>query len=265
MSLSQELAPYLPLLRRYARALTGTQIQGDAYVRATLEAIITAPQDFPTKLDRRLGLYRMFQQIWQSASLRESEVDQFDNGYDDIIHDRLAHVTPRSRQAFLLIAMEGFSAADTSYLINTSVDEVEALVEQAIYEIDQQNRAEVLIIEDEQIIAMDLETIVRDLGHDVIGIAVRHDEAVALAQQHRPTLILADVQLADESSGIDAVKDILRQFTVPVIFITALPERLLTGEQAEPTFLITKPFQSSTIKAAIAQALFFENEMLLVR
>ena len=60
-------------------------------------------------------------------------------------------------------------------------------------------------------------------------------------------------------SGIDAVKDILSEFSVPVIFITAFPERLLTGERPEPTFLITKPFQRSTVKAAIAQALFFDE------
>jgi CheY-like chemotaxis protein len=69
--------------------------------------------------------------------------------------------------------------------------------------------------------------------------------------------VLADIQLADGSSGIDAVKDILARLDVPVIFITAFPERLLTGERPEPTFLITKPFQRSTVKAAISQALFF--------
>ncbi|MBU2381500.1 MAG: response regulator, partial [Alphaproteobacteria bacterium] len=75
--------------------------------------------------------------------------------------------------------------------------------------------------------------------------------------RHRPGLVLADIQLADGSSGIDAVKDILKRFDVPVIFITAFPERLLTGERPEPTFLITKPFQPETVKAAISQALFF--------
>ena len=115
-----------------------------------------------------------------------------------------------------------------------------------------------LIIEDEPIIAMDIETIVRDLGHNVTGVAVTRDEAVSQARQNPPGLVLADIQLADDSSGIDAVKDILAEFSVPVIFITAFPERLLTGTRPEPTFLITKPFQRSTVKAAIAQALFFD-------
>jgi CheY-like chemotaxis protein len=107
-------------------------------------------------------------------------------------------------------------------------------------------------------IAMDIESIVRDLGHNVTGVAVTRDEAVAQARKSTPGLVLADIQLADDSSGIDAVKDILSEFSVPVIFITAFPERLLTGTRPEPTFLITKPFQRSTVKAAISQALFFD-------
>ena len=168
-------------------------------------------------------------------------------------------MTPLSRQALLLTAMEGFTPEDTAYLIEVDADEVEALVAEALAEIEKQTRARVLIIEDEPIIAMDIETIVRDLGHDVTGVAVTRDEAVALAMEDRPGLVLADIQLADDSSGIDAVKDILAEFEVPVIFITAFPERLLTGERPEPTFLITKPFQRSTVKAAISQALFFDQ------
>lgn len=260
MSLGQELAPHLPFLRRYARALTGTQAHGDAYVRATLEAIVAAPEDFPRDVDPRLGLYSTFQRIWDSTNF-EDDVDEgdFSQLNEGIAQARLAHITPLSRQALLLIAMEGFTPEDAGYLIGVSAQEVDQLVADALEEIERQTRARVLIIEDEPIIAMDLETIVRDLGHDVVGVAVTRDEAVSEALSTRPGLVLADIQLADDSSGIDAVKDILAEFNVPVIFITAFPERLLTGERPEPTFLITKPFQRSTVKAAIAQALFFDT------
>lgn len=260
MSLGQQLAPHLPFLRRYARALTGSQNHGDAYVRAALEAIVDAPDQFPRDVDPRLGLYRTFQAIWSSANLDEQDLVE-SRGSDvpeAIAQARLATVTPRSRQALLLTSMEGFSNEDAAYLIETTPGEVESLVGEALAEIERQTRADVLIIEDEPIIAMDIETIVRDLGHDVTGVAVTRDEAVAQARARRPGLVLADIQLADDSSGIDAVKDILSEFSVPVIFITAFPERLLTGERPEPTFLITKPFQRSTVKAAIAQALFFD-------
>jgi DNA-directed RNA polymerase specialized sigma24 family protein len=261
MSLGQQLAPHLPFLRRYARALTGSQSEGDHYVRATLEAIVAAPEEFPRDVDPRLGLYRTFQAIWGSTHRdNRAEPDASPSSeHEAVARRRLARIAPLSRQALLLTAMEGFTTEDTAYLVDRSASEVDDLVADALAEIEQQTRARVLIIEDEPIIAMDIESIVRDQGHEVTGVAVTRDEAVALAMEDRPGLVLADIQLADDSSGIDAVKDILAEFNVPVIFITAFPERLLTGERPEPTFLITKPFQRSTVKAAISQALFFDE------
>lgn len=258
MSLGQQLAPHLPFVRRYARALTGSQTHGDSYVRATLEAIVAAPDEFPTDVDARLGLYRFFQVIWDSASVEIAD-DRSENDRSALAKARLSRMTPRSRQALLLTAMEGFTVEDAGYLIGCDRAEIDRLVSEALADIESQTRASVLIIEDEPMIAMDLESIVRDLGHEVAGVAVTADEAVALAKSTRPGLVLADIQLADNSSGIDAVRDILGEFQVPVIFITAFPERLLTGERPEPTFLITKPFQRPTVKAAIAQALFFDE------
>ena len=259
MSLGQQLATHLPFLRRYARALNGNQQHGDAYVRATLEAIVAAPEEFPRDIDMRLALYRMFQAIWSSADSGTDPADAV-GGQERLAQARLSRITPLSRQALLLTAMEGFTPDDAAYLLNVDSDHVNLLLNEALREIESQTRADVLIIEDEPMIAMDLESIVRDQGHGVTGVAVTRDEAVASASANRPGLVLADIQLADDSSGIDAVKDILDQFSVPVIFITAFPERLLTGERPEPTFLITKPFQRATVKAAIAQALFFDVE-----
>ncbi|MET0239826.1 MAG: response regulator [Sphingobium sp.] len=260
MSLGQQLQPHLPFLRRYARALTGSQGHGDAYVRATLEAIIAAPNEFPADVGPRLGLYRTFHAIWDSAGRDLADEPTPVSGREAIADARLSVIPPLSRQALLLSALEGFAHNEVAYLIGSDEEEVERLVDQAMAEIEAQTRTRVLIIEDEPIIAMDIETIVRDLGHEVTGIAVTRDEAVREAMADRPGLVLADIQLADDSSGIDAVRDILAEFPVPVIFITAFPERLLTGERPEPTFLITKPFQRATVKAAISQALFFNSE-----
>ena len=261
MSLGQELAPHLPFLRRYARALTGSQTHGDAFVRAALEAIVASPADFPRDVDPRLGLYRTFHAIWSTANIETGDDGDGDTGFggaEGIAQARLSRITPLSRQALLLTSLEGFSTEDTAYLIDAEPADVDSLVAEALAEIERQTHADVLIIEDEPIIAMDIEMIVRDLGHNVTGVAVTRSEAVAQARQSPPSLVLADIQLADDSSGIDAVKDILAEFAVPVIFITAFPERLLTGTRPEPTFLITKPFQRSTVKAAISQALFFD-------
>ena len=189
MSLGQELAPHLPFLRRYARALTGSQAHGDAFVQASLEAIVAAPGDFPRDVDPRLGLYRTFHASWSTANVEEEPGHGDSSDPAEIAQARLSRITPLSRQALLLTAMEGFTPEDAGYLIEASGEEVENLVAEALAEIERQTRADVLIIEDEPIIAMDIETIVRDLGHNVTGVAVTRDEAVSQALAKRPGLV----------------------------------------------------------------------------
>lgn len=259
MSLSEKIAPLLPLLRRYARALTGTQASGDAYVKAALQAIVAEPSLVASAVDLRVQLYSVFQKIWSAGDVNVPEEPQPLTSFEAIAGARLARVTPIQRQALLLKTLEGFDDQQTASIMDTTIQRVESLVEAATQELSEQTRAEVLIIEDEPIIAMDLEEIVGGMGHTVTSIAATRDEAVAAAETQKPSLVLADIQLADGSSGIDAVKDILGKFSVPVIFITAFPERLLTGERPEPTFLITKPFLSTAVQAAIGQALFFNQ------
>lgn len=249
MSLAAKLQPHLSYLRRYARALTGDQKSGDTFVKATLAAIVAEPELFSTDLSAHVQLYKIFGSIWNTANI---DIAPEDGGMSG-----LRKIAPINRQILLLISLESFTIAEVSQIVGLSESEVEDHMKQAIKDIDLEARAEVLIIEDETLISMELEQIVTQLGHIVSGTATTHSDAVKAADDHKPTLILADIQLADGSSGIDAVKDILDQFAVPVIFVTAFPERLLTGERPEPTFLVTKPFQPNAIRAAISQALFF--------
>ncbi len=257
MSLLEQLAPHLPYIRRYARALTGDQRTGDNYVRVTLEALADGEKILDTQLTTRVALYHAFHAIWCSSGAQlEGAYESNPLAPEDASH-RLMRIAPRSRQAFLLTALEGFTPSETAQILDAAFEEVEQLIATAQVEIDAELATDVLIIEDEPVIAADIEALVRDLGHSVMDIAATRKEAIESALRRRPGLVLADIQLADGSSGIDAVKDILSRFDVPVIFITAFPERLLTGERPEPTFLITKPFQPETVKAAIGQALFF--------
>ena len=92
----------------------------------------------------------------------------------------------------------------------------------------------------------------------LVKIARTERQAIEAILQTKPGLVLADIHLADGSSGLDAVNEILRSFSVPVIFVTAYPQRLLTGTRPEPTFLITKPFHHDNVRAVISQALFFD-------
>lgn len=255
MSLLARLAPHLPYVRRYARALTGDQGTGDNYVRVALEALAAGEQQLPEGMTPRVALYHVFHAIW-SATGAQLEDQRPGTGDDDAAR-RLMKIAPRSRQAFLLTALEGFAPSEAAQILGAPLSDIESLIGDAQREIDAELATDVLIIEDEPIISADIESLVRELGHQVSATATTHDEAVDAVARHQPGLVLADIQLADGSSGIDAVKDILKSINVPVIFITAFPERLLTGERPEPTFLITKPFQPETVKAAISQALFF--------
>lgn len=262
MSLGDEIRGHLPFLRRYARALTGSQQHGDNFVHTTLEVIVAAPDEFRTGSDTRIDLYRNFHRIWESAFIDDGEGSDDD---EDLMvraaNRRLARITPLGRQMLLLTALEGFSVEETATITGASNDMVETLLAETVGEIDREARTSVLIIEDEPLIAMDLEQIVRGLGHDVAGVATTHEDAVAAFENSDAGLVLADIQLADGSSGIDAVQDILAIAPVPVIFITAFPERLLTGHRVEPTFLISKPFGQNTVRAAISQSLLFTPQL----
>jgi CheY-like chemotaxis protein len=257
MGLLERLAPHLPYVRRYARALTGSQRAGDAYVRASLEALAAGETSLPPHLTPRVALYRVFHTIWGGTGAKLEPIGGASAGEADDAARRLLRIPPRSRQAFLLTALEGFNVSEAGQILEAGPEEIEKLIRVAQEEIDAELATQVLIIEDEPVIASDIEALVRELGHEVLDVAATRTEAVEAAARSTPGLVLADIQLADGSSGIDAVKDILGRFDVPVIFITAFPERLLTGERPEPTFLITKPFQPETVKAAIGQALFF--------
>ena len=262
MTLGDEIRGHLPFLRRYARALTGSQQHGDNFVHTTLEVIVAAPDEFRASGDTRIDLYRNFHRIWESAFIEDGEgSDEGENPLVRAANRRLARITPLSRQMLLLTALEGFSVEETAAITGADSAMVETLLAEAVDEVDREARTSVLIIEDEPLIAMDLEQIVRDLGHEVAGVATTHEDAVAAFENSDAGLVLADIQLADGSSGIDAVQDILAIAPVPAIFITAFPEKLLTGHRVEPTFLISKPFSRNTVRAAISQSLLFTPQL----
>ncbi|MFB0612563.1 response regulator [Aurantiacibacter poecillastricola] len=258
MSIGAEVAAHLPFLRRYARALTGSQSTGDAFVQATLEAAL-ADDDLADSLrGGRVPLYKAFNKVWSSAYMEVEDAQPAGGvGHEAAAQDQLKRITPVNRQALLLTTVEDFTPAEAAQIMDIDEDDVESLVREAVAEIERESATSVLIIEDEPLISMQLEDLVKSLGHEICGTAATRTQAQEVVADKTPGLVLADIQLADGSSGLDAVDDILAIESVPVIFITAYPERLLTGDRPEPTYLITKPFQEDTVRAAISQALFF--------
>jgi CheY-like chemotaxis protein len=172
----------------------------------------------------------------------------------------LAALPPKARQAFLLVSVEGFDRTEAAQILEVADARIDDLLKQANSEIGRQIATDVLIIEDEPLIAAELKRILGELGHRVTSIARTHKDAMKAAAVQKPGLVLADIRLADGSSGLDAVNEILGGFTVPVVFITAYPEKLMTGERPEPTFLIAKPFREEAVKAIVSQVLFFDQQ-----
>lgn len=257
MSVSERVAPHLPYLRRFARAVTGSQTSGDAYVVSTLEALLADPSVYADNLPPRVALYRAFLKILNSVELNNHTSDQGHPGVDAVKRN-LESLTPPARQAFLLVAVEEFTPHQAAQVLDVSEQDIQGFIDEAGREIARQMATDVVIIEDEPLIALDLERLVTDLGHRVVKIARTERQAIDAILQTKPGLVLADIHLADGSSGLDAVNEILRTFSVPVIFVTAYPQRLLTGTRPEPTFLITKPFHHDNVRAVISQALFFD-------
>jgi DNA-directed RNA polymerase specialized sigma24 family protein/CheY-like chemotaxis protein len=246
-----DLARTLPYLRRYARSLTGRQSAGDAVVRELLESSLHDPAVGAEIRDGTIALFRAFTHLWTAVDGPPSQSEVCEHG------SQIARMPSLVRQALLLHELEGFSIAQTGSILGLPESEAEELVQQAVAELGLDEPVRVLVIEDEGLIASHLESIVAEAGHRVVANATTAAQAGILFAREQPNLVLSDVQLADGSSGIDAVDAIAELSDIPVIFITAFPEMLLTGERPEPAFLIGKPFRNETVRTAISQALFF--------
>ena len=243
-----------PYLRRYARALTGAQAAGDGLVQRMMEGLLAGSVKLEPTLPLRTALFQALLATWRAEVTPSAEAGR-ESGADQ----RLQTLDPEGRAALLLVSMEGFDVAEAAVVMGLDQAGLVERVARAQAALEAELSSHVLIIEDEPIIALDLTRLVRELGHRVAGVAATRDEAVALAMETRPGLVLADIRLADGSNGMDAAAEILKSLDVPVIFITAFPEHLLTGERPEPAFLITKPFREEAVKALIGQALFFHT------
>ncbi len=249
------LAALLPQLRRYTRSLTGSQASGDAMAIATFEAILADRGLIRAASSIQTGLFAVCHTVWtdQGAQAGLLEDPAFARA-----QEQLNTLTPLSREALLLSAVEEFTVTEIAEILSVSEDETDALLAAALSEIKIAGAGRIMVIEDEAVIAMDLRDILKKMGHDVIGAASTHQEAIDIVNGVKPDLILSDIKLADGSLGTEAVADILRGVgETPVIFITAYPELLLTGERPEPAFVIPKPYQAHKVISAVSQAMFF--------
>jgi CheY-like chemotaxis protein/DNA-directed RNA polymerase specialized sigma24 family protein len=251
---SEAITRTLPFLRRYARAVTGSQQQGDEWVRLCAEVAVQQPDLIAEAEDTKLGVFALFHRLRQPFG----DMEDAASGGESVrgrLKESLTEMAPMQRQVLLLTVLEGFTVSDAAHILGVSTDAAERSLEEARRELQRVASVRILVIEDEAVIALDVADIVRNAGHEVVGIAATEKAAIELAKKHSPHLVLADIQLRGSDSGISAVNQIMKSMSVPVIFVTGFPERLLTGKQIEPAFVISKPFDPDLLRAAIAQAL----------
>ncbi len=253
--LADELEALVPYLRRYARALTGEQTLADNLAFRALKAIQLDRSKIATDHPIRLSLYRAFHEEWT----RTDDADDM-RSVEFATPPAVSALKPNTRETLLLATLEGFDRGEIGFVLGVSPEDAANLLRQAAQDMQSGGTGKVLIVEDDAIIATDLKKILERQGHEVLAVARTLDEAIKVAESEPPELILADVQLADGSSGIDAVRHILTEFgQMPIIFVTAFPERLLTGQRPEPAFLITKPYRNEQVASAVSQAMFFAS------
>ena len=229
-----DLIRALPYARRYARALTGSQPRGDLLVADSLRDTLAAPErDGPKQ-----SLYRRI-------------TDRHDRMTDA---DPPEGLTRTQRQLLLLTTLEEMTVQQAALIVDLPETAASDTLAHARDHLRASAAADVLIIEDEPIIAMDIEELVQNCGHRVVGVATSEADAIRMAESTRPGLILADINLGQGGDGAQAISQIMRHHRAPVIFVTAYPERLLTGEAFEPAFVITKPFEPLTLAIATYQA-----------
>ncbi|MCF8532761.1 MAG: response regulator [Reyranella sp.] len=250
--LSESITKTLPFLRRYARAVSGSQQRGDEWVRLCAEVAASQPDLVGEMADTKLAVFKLFHRVQKPFSQLEGQNPDNVTGR---LKESLLEMVPLQRHVLLLTVLEGFTVGDAAEILDIDVDTAERSLAEARRELQRVASVRVLVIEDEAVIALDVAGIVRSAGHEVVGIAATEKAAVELAKKHSPHLVLADIQLRGADSGISAVNEIMRAMTVPVIFVTGFPERLLTGKRVEPAFVISKPFDPDLLRAAIAQAL----------
>jgi len=254
-NVGEAVLQHVPYLRRHARLLTGSQEVGDEYVRICLEMVVAEPQHLANG-DLKVQLFRAFHAAWRVVERAISDGSPLESvDFGERVEQGLSALSPLERRVLLLAVVENFGHAEIARILDLDQSDIGELLAKARRDLHTRVSVSVLIIEDETLIAMELGRIMQDMGHTVVGFASREASAIEQAEETSPGLVLADIKLLDEDSGIAAAQRILQRFDVPVVFVTAFSELLLTGGRLEPAFVVSKPFEEEALKVTVAHAL----------
>ncbi|MFO1057374.1 MAG: response regulator [Dongiaceae bacterium] len=250
MSLYDALFQELPYLRWQAFAFTGSRQAGDEVVARCLTEISATPERLDPAQPRR-DFYRVFCRVArQEAGWREELPAEDDD--EGRLWRGLGDLPPVERHAFLLDAIQQFVPEDIAYILEIEVEAIRALLRRARAGLEHAQRPGVLIVEDDWLVALDMESAVVEMGFRVCGTARSEQEAVSIARLTRPDLILADVNLSTGGDGIKACEQICRSRPTSVIYVTGYPDKI---KREGGQLVVPKPFQVRSLSRAVREAL----------
>ena len=117
-------------------------------------------------------------------------------------------------------------------------------------------RTRVLVVEDEWLVSLEIEAVLDEAGYETVGVAISADEALALAEQHRPDFVLMDIRLSGPRDGVDAALDLERSLGLRCVFVSANNDQAMQERAApcRPLGWLAKPFSSAQLVGAVEAA-----------
>ncbi|WP_245613094.1 PhyR family response regulator anti-anti-sigma factor [Skermanella stibiiresistens] len=249
----------LPYMRRYGRALTGSTSRGDDLVTRAMEDALGDPVTFRLDADEEVAtrrrLYALLNTLFDAPTGGAGgKTAATEAGHP--MEAALGTLPELERRVFLLVSLEELPTSQAADVLDLPVEQIREALGRAQNAMREQLVANILIVEDDAIIAYDLTETVLAMGHKVCGTAATMEEALAAAAANQPSLALMDLRLAHGGSGITTAQALRESRALPIIFVTAFAEELKQRGLDYLGPVIKKPFTREQIERAITQAVF---------
>lgn len=242
-------------LRRYASILTGSKETGDKLILACLLGLSATSERLRPGFGR-LDLFCAFHGVVSEVeyAFRPLEWPQLSQDQTETLQ-RLGSLKNIERAVLILRKVEQFEIDDVARITGLPRGEITPITDAACKILAGIEHHSVLIIEDEFFIARDLSRIVEEMGHSVCAIVGSADAAIKVAASRKPSLLLADLRLADgQFGGIRAAEKIASSTDIPVVYVTAYPDKA-TASHGNDILVVRKPFHPASVIHAVNQAL----------
>ncbi|WP_084418525.1 response regulator [Henriciella litoralis] len=231
----------LPDLRRFSRALTGTQEAGDALVSEAVRLLSNRSQELVEHFCSRPRLFGLVSSILDSRTFLAFNPERADSP---------------GRRAVLMQDVFGFTEEDARSALQLASDNYRMLLQAARLPASGLEPARIVILEDQFLIAADEEILLKSHGHDVVGVCATAEEALEIVKSESPDIVICDIDLgAGNPTGLDFAKSVPPEARCAFVFVTGHPATLCQGHPGEPAYLVSKPYDPAVLATIVYQAL----------